>query len=515
MNKKFKKLSLILLGLISFNFNFSKEYKPIKRDLPNKTLSWQEIEKKNQNAVVQLFVQSAEFNWAEPYRMPEQKQGAGSGFFIDSEGHILTNYHVVNQSRAIHVFIPALGKQIMDAYIVGVFPESDVALLKLSSKSLNKITEKLGTLPYVRLGDSDKLYTTSSVLTMGYPLGQRYIKCTDGKIAGREFIDNFSYFHITAAINPGNSGGPLFDETGKVVGINSAGILQAQNVGYSIPINNIKIFLNNLKSQSLVRKPRLGIITNPTTEEHAKALNNPWPCGVYINNVIEGTNAYKTGIKAEDMLFSINGYTVDQYGDIDANWGSSGKIALEEYLSRLPIDADINIQVYRKSKKIDFKFKFKEPDLYQLRHVYPEFEQKAVDFELIGGICVMQLRGNHFGILPNTSTLSNYKNLESINKQALVITHVIPGSVAQRCDCLHKGQVISEINGKKVENLKDFRDLIKSNLKSGLLNIKTEGKVSTVLSLNKMLKEENNLSKKFQFMITPFTQSLINSKKVN
>ena len=158
----------------------------------------------------------------------------------------MTNYHVAEDARSFQVYIPALGQKPAEADIVGVCPEIDLAVLKLRDESVKSIKTALHGMPFLKLGDSDLLFSTEPVLALGYPMGQRYLKSTVGVVAGRECIDGHSYMDITAPINPGNSGGPLLNLDGEVVGINTAGMPNAQNIGYIVPINDAKILLSDL-----------------------------------------------------------------------------------------------------------------------------------------------------------------------------------------------------------------------------------------------------------------------------
>ncbi len=190
---------------------------------------WLQAEIRSRNAVVQVFAQSTLFNWLHPYKSPDLEQGAGSGFFIDKEGHFLTNYHVVREANSVYVSVPAMGRAFLLADIIGVCPELDVALLKLTPESKARVIDACGEINALEFGNSDALNETQSVLALGFPLGLRTLKSTVGVVAGRDFLEGRSLIHVTAPINPGNSGGPLMTQEGKVVGINTSGYVGAQN----------------------------------------------------------------------------------------------------------------------------------------------------------------------------------------------------------------------------------------------------------------------------------------------
>src|SRR5262249_26829670 len=157
----------------------------------------------------------------------------------------------------------------------------DIALLRVKPAGLELIRSVLGGVPYMTFGDSDSIRRSDEVLALGYPLGQQSLKSTTGVISGHEQ----HMIQISAAINPGSSGGPLLNEAGEVIGINAAGITEAQNVGYAIPVNDLKIVLPDLYKTKLLRKPFLGILYNNASEALTEYLGNPQPGGCYIVEV--------------------------------------------------------------------------------------------------------------------------------------------------------------------------------------------------------------------------------------
>lgn len=469
---------------------------------------WKNVESKAQKAVIQIYANGAKFDWILPFAAPKQKQGAGSGFFINKDGYLLTNYHVIGEAKSIWAFVPAIGKRPLELNVIGVCPEADVALLKLTDESVSIIKDLLGEIPFLELGDSDTLYSTEPVLALGYPLGLRSLKSTVGVIAGGEYILGKSYMHITAPINEGNSGGPLLNKDGKVVGINSAAILKAQNIGYIIPINDVKILLTDLYKTTLLRKPDLGVDFNNTTEEHAASIGNPLPAGVYISFVTEKSIGEKIGLKAGDMLYEINGLKVDSYGDVTVKWRNGNKISFKELLIRFPINEKLDIVVYRNGQRIVLKGNFETNPVYPIRYIYPDFEPDAINYEMFAGLCIMQLRDNHFFLLPQTGMLKQFSRIENKNKEALVVTTVLPGSIADKVDCFYPGILIESVNNKKVSNLEQFKEAMLISAKTGEIAITTKDHYSTVISLSKMLSEEAKLAYSFKFNISNTVKKL-------
>ena len=151
-----------------------------------RTNPWHEIQDSAKDAVVQVFAQCAVTNILQPYATPQPSACAGSGFFINGDGEIITNAHVVDQAVSVWIQIPSLGRAIIDVDVVGIAPDRDLALLRLTPASKDLITSVLGKINYLELGDSDLVSRADEVLALGYPLGQQSLKSTTGVVSGRE-----------------------------------------------------------------------------------------------------------------------------------------------------------------------------------------------------------------------------------------------------------------------------------------------------------------------------------------
>ncbi|MBT6401183.1 trypsin-like serine protease, partial [candidate division WWE3 bacterium] len=428
----------------------TKKCEVVEETIITRQNPWESLQPKVKDTVVQIFSQIAAFNWLEPYKTPNHGQAFGSGFLIDEEGHIITNAHVVNEAKAVTIQIPSFGKHQLSVDIIGVSPDRDLALLKLKADDLETVKKELGRVPFLVLGDSDKVKRASEIMTLGYPLGQQSLKSTTGVVSGRESVDGRQYIQIDAPINPGNSGGPSVDPQGKVVGINSAGMLGAQNVGYIIPINELKLVLKDIAvaPNRLLRRPFLGIFYNTGSEMLTKYLGNPQPGGVYVTDVYPGSVLEEAGIKAGDMVYELNGHKVDVYGEISAVW-SEDKISLLDYIAFLPLGSEVSIAVYRKGAKKTLKFKFRESKLPAVRVMFPDYEK--VQYEIVGGMVVMELCRNLIPLLlQNAPELIRYEDVKNQTEPLLVITHILPDSAAQRSRVLAPGTRIKEINGVEV-----------------------------------------------------------------
>lgn len=464
---------------------------------------WASLQKKLQNTVVQLFVQKASFNWLEPYKVPELGAAFGTGFFINEDGEIITNAHVVNQAAMIHVQIPSFGKYQFEADLVGIMPEKDFALLKIRPEGLTLIRSLLGKVPYLRLGDSDALCRGDEVMALGYPLGQQSLKSTTGVISGREG----GMIQMSAPINPGNSGGPSINTQGEVIGINTAGIVGAQNVGYIIQINDVKIFLNELRSERLVRKPYLGILPCIATQDLAKALGNPLPGGVYVVEVLVDS-PLKGKLESGDMIYEINGLKVDLYGDMMVPW-TEDKLSISEYIARLTPGQKVTFVVYRHGVRKTFSCNFDRKKLAPIRHRFPGYE--PMEYELCGGLVVMPLSLNHIPLLLNVASgLAKFVEDKNQTEPALIITHVMPNSPAQRCRLLLAGSILKTVDGKKVKTITELQHAIAQA--GDIIKIQTTDNAMIALSKKDILENEARLARTYAYQICKGVQELINKE---
>ncbi|MFA6527079.1 MAG: trypsin-like peptidase domain-containing protein [Candidatus Babeliales bacterium] len=456
---------------------------------------WLAVQKQVRDTVVQVWSQTTEFNWIEPYKSPAQGEGLGSGFFINPQGDLITNYHVVAQASSVQIQIPSFGMERFDMEIVGVSPDRDIALLRITPETRTRIKEKLKVIPYLRLGDSDKVLRSQEVLALGYPLGQTRLKSTLGIVSGRERLGAFGYIQITAPLNPGNSGGPAVNTNGEVIGINSCGFPDAQNVGYIIPINEVRSALDDLYKVKLLRKPILGCLFQTTaTADMVKYLGNPPDGGWYIAKVFSDSLLDSVGIKEKDMLYEINGYRVDIYGELNVPW-SEDKVSLFELLNRYKVGDTIELVVYRNGNKKMYSFKLEQKHLPTIRAIYPEFEPEAKDYEVLGGMVIMELTFNHIELLiARCPELVRYSRSENQYEPVLVVTHILPNSQSYKARVLHRGSIIEKVNGEKAKTLNDFRDLALKSKTTGFITITTDENLLMALNVNKVLREEDGLA---------------------
>jgi serine protease Do len=473
--------------------------------------SWAQMQSSVQNTVIQVISQIAQINWLQPYTTPSQGTGLGTGFFIDENGYFITNAHVISSSKAIGIQIPIFGKERFDATIVGVSFDRDMALLKLNDDGVQRLKEKLGAVPFLKLGDSSAIKRGEELMTLGFPLGQEYLKSTVGVVSGHESLEGRLYIQMDAAINPGSSGGPSLNRSGHVIGINTAGVPDAQNVGYIIPINELNIILKELYQlehvdNKMLRKPYLGYFKNATSPALNALMGTP-NGGLYITEVYKGGAAEKAGLKKGDIIYNFDGKLVDRYGHISVPW-TEDKISIESYTFYIKHGSTVPFAVYREGTYKELELSYANTELPPIRTQHPEYEK--VEYEIIGGMVIMEMTGNHLQLLVNNvPSLINYAEPKNQLNPVLIITHVIPDSVAQRSRVLGAGMRIKKINDEKVTTLEELRDVVRKGGQQPYLKVQTMEGIVAAFAIEQVLFDEPRLASIYRYPISPTIKELI------
>ncbi len=458
-------------------------------------------------AVVQVLAERVPFNWFQPFKLSDHKKNYGTGFFIDADGYILTNFHVVEQAYVVKIQVPSCGKEQFDVDVVGVCPDRDIALLRLTPLSLEKLCSKIKQVPFLRLGDSDCVVRTQEILLWGYPLGQEKLKSTQGTVSGREMVAGRPYIQIAASLNLGNSGGPSVDFDGAVVGVNTSRMKAAQSIGYIIPINDIKSLIMPLKNQKLLRTPTLGGEYNVATEQTTDYLANPQPGGLYIARVQSNSLLEKAGLAAGDMIYSINGHDIDVYGETAVPW-SDDKVSIDALLNRFQLGQMLEIVAYRRGVRLETTIVFESTSPLPIRYMYPGFEE--IPYEVFAGMVIMPLTLNHLEKLEKIDPkcardLCQYERQEAQYEPRVLVTHVFPTSQAHAARCLEKGHVLESIDGMPVRTLDDVRVALRgiTQEKKKFITIMTEKKRLVVLDAARAMRDECALAARYSYQSLP------------
>ncbi|HEX6081363.1 MAG TPA: trypsin-like peptidase domain-containing protein [Methylomirabilota bacterium] len=261
---------------------------------------------------------------------PEERRSAGSGFIVREDGYLVTNAHVVSDADRIQVRL-ADGRR-FDGRLVGLDERVDLALLKIEAQNL----------PVALLGDSNKTRVGEFVLALGHPFGLE--QTVSFGIVSRKgapiqvAAPGFEFIQTDAAVNPGNSGGPLVNMAGEVVGVNSMAAVNG-SIGFAIPVNLVKALLPQLAEKGKVEWGWLGVSIAEVPDEDAPKLGLKEPKGVLIRQVVSGQPADQGGIKANDVVVSVDGAAVE------------GPRDLQRIISSTPVGQVVKISLMREGKE--------------------------------------------------------------------------------------------------------------------------------------------------------------------
>lgn len=475
-------------------------------------MPWRGVQDKIKDTVVQIFVQGVKMDLLHPYRTPDQVCCSGSGFFINAQGDIVTNAHVVDQAAGIWIQIPSLGKRPLEAELVSICHERDLALLRLSNKDRRVVQGALGEIHFLPLGNSDSVRRADEVLVLGYPLGQQSLKSTTGVISGREQ----TLIQMDAAINPGSSGGPMLNSAGEVIGISAEKVVGAgvDSVGYAIPINIFKLVYDDMRHFPLLRKPFLGVVMINATDELTDYLGNPQPGGCYVVEIVKDSILYKAGLRGGDMIYEIDGNRLDIYGEMRVP-EFEDKISVVTYISHLKIAQKVSFVVYRSGERMEFTAVVSQSDLPKIKEIYPGYE--AIDYEIFAGMVVMPLTVNHIRIFASQIPgLLRYIETNHQDEPALIVTHVFHNSELQKSRTVQPGMILNEVNGHPVSTLEELRDAFGKSIHDKHFVIKatdcaayTTEKIVVALSMEQVLNEVPVLAQVYRFDLSPWVTTLL------
>jgi serine protease Do len=363
-------------------------------------------------------------------QMPEQpetpgERALGSGVIISSDGYILTNNHVVDNSKTIQVTLKDGRK--LNAKVIGTDPQTDVALVKVDATNLEPIT----------LADSETAQVGDVVLAVGDPFGIG-TTVTEGiisanhraRVASGEADEDF--IQTDAAINPGNSGGALVDVQGRLIGINTSILSRTggnQGIGFAVPSNLCRWVADSLINKGKVERGYLGVHIQTLTPELAKAFKVNRVNGAVVIDVSQNSAAEQAGFKSGDVVVEFNSKQID----------SADQLKL--LVAETPPGSSIPVQVDRNGQVVNLNVTLKELTTDSLAKNEPSVNKG--DHDALNGVGVGNLDRDAREEL----------NIPSTVKGAL-ITQVEPSSPAYEAG-LRENDVILEINRQPVQSASD------------------------------------------------------------
>ena len=384
-----------------------------------------------------------------PGRIPQAPEshregGLGSGVIVSSDGYILTNNHVVDGATDVRVTLP--DRREFKANVIGTDPKTDVAVIKIDAADL----------PAITVGNSSKLQVGDEVLAIGNPYGvgqtvtMGIVSATGRGNLGIEDYEDF--IQTDASINPGNSGGALVNDRGELVGINTA-ILAAgsggnQGIGFAVPVNLVREVMDQIVAHGEVTRAYIGVHVQEVTPAIAKAIGLDGPKGALVADVSPNSPAQKAGLQSGDVILSVNGTPIQE----------SNQLRMD--ISMMGTNQPLKLQVFRNGRIQDLNAQTAALPGEKLERASNESGGSNSGLE---GVSVENLDAElarQVGVAPNTT--------------GVVITQVDPASPAASSG-LREGDVIQEVNHKKVTNADDFASAMQKSKGDSLLLINRAG----------------------------------------
>lgn len=381
--------------------------------------------------------------------LPKEQRGSGSGIIMTSDGYILTNNHVVENSSKLEVNL--YDKRKFEAKVIGTDPLTDLAVIKIDAKDL----------PIAFLGDSDGLKVGQWVMAIGNPLSLSSTVTAGivsaigrgrlGLLKDPYGVENF--IQTDAAINPGNSGGALVDLSGAVIGVNSAiaagGGGTYIGYGFAIPINLAKGVAKDLIAHGKVSRGYIGINIGEMDEEMAKSLGLEKTRGVVVQGLVAGGAAANADVKELDVILKVDDKEVNEPNE------------LQSYIASKSAGSSVKLTLWRDGKEITRNVTLKARENEKTQPVVQDDNGDA-EKDLNTGSATF----DNIGLTVKNLTAQDKKTYKIEN--GVKITDVKPLSRAEDKN-LFEGAIIVEANKKKINNVDDLENVLKDKKGSAVM----------------------------------------------
>lgn len=463
-----KKMMMILICVLVVNISFVSAQQTDVQGLRNFSNTFVNVCKEVTPAVVHIMISQKvkpqenslqEFFGDEFFRrffqdrLPKEKQqqrpnekqeyrttGTGSGFLIDSTGHIISNNHVVKDADEIKVILSDRREFI--AKVVGTDEKTDVAVIKIEGENF----------PYVKLGNSDKISVGEWVIAVGNPFGLNQT-VTAGIISAKGranmgLADYEDFIQTDAAINPGNSGGPLVNLNGEVIGMNTAIFSRtggSLGIGFAVPSNMIRSIKDQLLTTGKVTRGWLGVTIQDITPEMAQGFGFSQSKGCVVVQVAENGPADKAGLKQGDIISTFGGTPIENSSH------------LKNLVAVTLVNSSVSLEVYRNNKLVTLTVKIGDLSKANL-------DEDAEDEDAEEGIC------EELGVKLQNVTPEIAKKLRMRQVTGVLISEVLNNSYLKR----YEGNVIIQVNRKEVKTVDDVKKAITLNKRKAYIIILTK-----------------------------------------
>jgi serine protease Do len=373
------------------------------------------------------------FNPFDDFGMPKKwkEKSLGSGVIVSPDGYIITNNHVVEKGEEIKVTL--FDGKTFKGKLVGADPKTDIAIIQIDASKL----------PTLTWGDSERLQVGEFVLAIGNPYSLNHT-VTMGIISavGRANVgiaDYEDFIQTDAAINPGNSGGPLVNVRGELIGINTAIFSRTggyQGIGFAVPSNMVRIIMDQLVQRGKVTRGWIGVTIQELTPELSQKFGAQRAQGALVSDVMKDSPAAKAGMRRGDIILTFNGKVVKDVSN------------LRNMVAQSKIGNNVTMEILRSGREYSVTVKIIEfPRARDVADVVPDYSTGDTEAELLTGLTVMDLS-------KETLKQLGYNK----NERGVIVVKVETGSPADEAQ-IRKGDIINEIDKKKVASVEDFNKI--------------------------------------------------------
>jgi len=390
----------------------------------------------------------------------------GSGFFVKYdglEGYIVTNAHVVRNGDKIEVSSMLTSEERFEAELVGLVKklEPDVALIKLTENELERFKRlAVRDIEYLELWQGPSPSRGEEVKAIGYPMGMVEPNISGGEITN--FVSGSEYtterFVTNAAINPGNSGGPSISRSGMVVGLNTAVMVDAENIGFITPAGFVKIIIENLLKKNEPHFSSIGGKLQKNADNFNALLKQSEARGLIVAKVMANGFLEAAGLQARDVILSINGVEFDRHGIVIGKEGHFRHKNNYDVMKLIPIGQDVEVVYVRDgvTKKTSAKAMRSPEKGVVSRPIISE--RKYIE---VFGMIIQELSYEIIEAMRLIDANAQIDMLQTIDqeKPMLVVTHIHQGCQADEMEW-PIGEMIVTANDREVHTLEDLQDVL-------------------------------------------------------
>lgn len=453
------------------------------RTMNKNTNGLTEVARQMMNGVVQIQVEGYIEEDIQSIMNPAIKipsTWSGSGFFVKYnglEGYIVTNAHVVRNADKIEVSSMLTSEERFKAELVGLVKklEPDVALIKLTEAELIRFKDcAVQPIEYLELWQGESPSRGEEIKAIGYPMGMVEPNMSGGEITN--FVSGSEYsterFVTDAAINPGNSGGPSVAANGKVIGLNTAVLMEADNIGFITPAGFVKIIIENLLKHNDPHFAAIGGMLQKNAENFNALLKQSKAEGLIVAFVEPKGFLEAAGLKARDVILTIDGVAFDRHGIVKGKEGQYRHKNIYDVIKLIPIGQEVEITYLRGGQLCKTSAKaMRNPQKGVISH--PIIEER--EYIEVFGMVIQELSYEIIDSMRNIDTNVQIDMLKTIdkNRPTLVVTHIHQASQADDMEW-PVGEMIRKINDHAIHSLKGLKKVLK----------KTNGQPLTIECLN-------------------------------